>query len=241
MEKLSSKEEAALVKRAKSLIELGYGEFAALKMVRSKISDADERQRIMAQVIPNFKKTSLIASANSSPKIATSEKDKIAARKLRNAQYVLDDFRESINHLFRTGIMLIVIAILMAISTFVLGGNNLIFVIFSLLGTGLFFATQRTLNWFEVGNIYLLGGLYGFLLILELATGGMPDPFFSLSIDTAYVPRIIAALLMINLGTPLIYWLLKISLFYFIVRLWQLKTKLDQVPASLRQQLNIKQ
>lgn len=151
----------------------------------------------------------------------------IAARKLNQAKYALEDFDDSVGDLFKLAMVYCALALLLALSM-IFGANNVDHLTFTLVGIiGLMLANR--FDYLPKTNVMAFAIAIIGLLAMELLTLGLPDllvPFLNAN-DYRGVP------IFLNHLTPFIYWVVKLMAFYYLYRIVVLRQKVYAQPEEL--------
>lgn len=151
----------------------------------------------------------------------------VAARKLNNAKYALEDFDDAVNDLTKVGILFIVLALAMGLSM-AFDANNFGHLFFSF-AVGAALLVIPRLDFLPTGNLIGLTAGYFGVLAAEAVVFGLPDlllPFLNAGEWRGFP-------VMANHMTPFIYWGLKLAGGVYILRLWAFRTKVLAQPEEL--------
>ena len=177
----------------------------------------------------------------------------IRERKIRQARYLLEDFKQGIQKLKRSSLGFIILGFLWIIPAYFGGVGNYGHVLASLgVGIGLFFLADSQIEWQETRNIII--GIIAFLsaILLEFILLGIPYRIIPIEMASPQVLQMIDAIgnskvglfgsiiLALNYISPSLYFLLKICLVApFFIALYY-KTKIDRLSDVVKHQAGIK-
>lgn len=160
-------------------------------------------------------------------------------RKLRQARYLYEDFRESISKLRVIGYIGLFFSLLLFLSAGLLAADSYLNAVFSLaLGLSILLSPQL-LDLEEKSMIYFLLLAYFGVIAVEFLAVGLPDQLIP-TLSEYGQTRIINIVTIFNDLTPLLYYGVRIGIGYLFFRVLMYKREVDQLPAELKGRLNIK-
>lgn len=151
----------------------------------------------------------------------------LAARKLNQAKYALEDFDDGVKDLNKAALFFGALALMMAFSL-IFDANNVGHLAFTSFGAVVLPFASR-FDYLRQSSLFGLTAGYAGLLLLEAVRFGWPDlllPFLNLS-DYNGFP------VMMNHLTPFIYWGGKIAFGFFILQLYWLRRRVYAQPEAL--------
>ena len=151
----------------------------------------------------------------------------IAARKLNQAKYALEDFDDGVKDLNKAAMVFGALILMMGFSL-PFGANNLEHLACTAVGAVALPLAAR-FDYLPQGNLFALTIAYAGLLVMEALTYGWPDmvlPFVNLADDQGFP-------VVVNHLTPFIYWAAKVACGVYVLRIFWLRSKVYAQPEEL--------
>lgn len=156
----------------------------------------------------------------------------IAARKLNQAKYALEDFDDGVADMRKVAYIFLVLAGAMGLSLLLGGVNELHLLVTIFAALGLLYTPRVELLRFNA--LVVLTVIYLAVIIGEIYFLGLPDllvPFLNAN-EWRGLP------VLFNEFTPYLYYGLKIASAVYLLRLWWFRSKVRQQPKELLQKIS---
>ena len=99
---------------------------------------------------------------------------KIEERKIRNAKYAIEDFKDAVKKVPQAYLVHAFLLIFIIVSV-ILGASNVLNLVFCIITILALFLLSKEFTFINKESIYLGAGIYYFLFLLEAVIGGVPD------------------------------------------------------------------
>ncbi|MEL6923282.1 MAG: hypothetical protein AAFO94_04475, partial [Bacteroidota bacterium] len=209
------------------------GSSFVVKLIREKVDDPEQRQRIIAAI------NAATTSGTSTPV----SKDKETMRKerhLRQGRHLYEDFNESASRLRHVGRNTMLIGLAFLISVLVLGAYSWPHAVVSILAGAVIMALWQNFEWENKNLIYMGIGAYLLVLLLEYLVIGLPDRLWPNLGEDAY-GKWINIVTIFNDLTPLMYYFAKLVMVFPFLQMLYYLGQLKKLPKSVKNEIGLRE
>lgn len=163
MDQTPNIDEQELIEAGRRLLTNGQRPSYVYTYIRDRVADPEQRKRILDQVLGQGVRSE------------SGDGDKEHERNLRKARHLWEDYIDAVNGIQKSINVCIVLMLAMAVSTFLFGADNSMYVIATIVGIAYFWVARKVVEWEEKRNALVVAGFFLALVVVEVLVLGLPE------------------------------------------------------------------